>query len=101
MLFPAWAKYVCKYNTKRFARFARNVWQVSEADDEKAAYEGIDKMSEYFVSIGMPSKLADFKISSDCVDALADLCTFGKTRTIKSYMDMDYEHIKNIFESCL
>lgn len=100
VLFPAWAKYVYKNNVERFAVFARRVWDVTEADDEKAALLGIEKMAEYFAFIGMPSKLSDFGISRDCIEKLCELCTSGRTRSVKCIIDMNYEVIKEIFESC-
>ena len=100
VLFPAWAKYVYKANPKRFAQFARRVWNVREDDDEKAAVMCIDKMAEYFGEIGMPLKLRDFNIEKSSASRLAELCTFGKSRTVKSYIELDYEKIKDIFELC-
>ncbi|MBE6681295.1 MAG: iron-containing alcohol dehydrogenase [Ruminococcaceae bacterium] len=101
VLFPAWAKYIYKYNIPRFAQFARRVWDCTEKDDESAALSGINSMAEYFKSIGMPSKLSDFGLDETCIDRLCDLCTFGRQRTVKSYVDMDYEVIKDIFKLCL
>lgn len=101
VLFPAWAKYIYKHNIPRFAQFARRVWNCTNEDDETAALCGIEKMSEYFKSIGMPSKLSDFGLDKGCTDRLSELCTFGKQRTVKSYIDMDYDVIKEIFELCL
>ena len=100
VLFPAWAKYVYKNNVERFAVFARRVWDVLESDDEKAALLGIEKMEEFFEFVGMPTKLSDFGISRDCIDRLCELCTFGRKRSVKCIIDMDYEVIKEIFESC-
>ena len=100
VLFPAWAKYVYKHNVPRFAQFARNVWGVEENDDILAAQKGIDAMAEYFASIGMPSKLSEFGIEKGKEDRLADLCTNGKTRTIKNYIPLGYKEVKEIFESC-
>lgn len=101
VLFPAWAKYIYKYNVSRFAQFARRVWDCTEENDEAAALAGIEKMSEYFKSIGMPSRLSDFGLNEDCIERLAELCTFSKQRTVKSYIDMDYEVVKDIFKLCL
>ncbi len=101
MLFPAWAKYIYKHNLLRFAQFARRVWDCPCEDDEAAARCGIEKMEEYFKAIGMPTRLADFGLDATCIDRLAELCTFGKQRTVKSYIDMDYDVIKAIFELCL
>ena len=97
VLFHAWARYVYKYNIPRFAQFARRVWDVSEENDECAAKLGIEKMAEYFKSIGMPMTLNEFGIDMSCADRLAELCTFGKQRTVKSYIELDFEKIKEIF----
>lgn len=99
VLFPAWGKYVYKYNIPRFAQFARRVWDITEPDDEKAALMGIEAMENYFISIKMPVRLHEFNIK-ESADRLADLCTFGKKRAVKSYIELDYEKIKEIFESC-
>ncbi len=100
VLFPAWAKYVYKNDILRFAQFARRVWDVTESDDQKAAQLGIDKMAQYFVSLGMPQRLSNFGIGRDCIKRLADLCTFNKQRSVKCVIDMDYQVIEDIFNSC-
>ncbi len=101
VLFPAWGKYIYKHNISRFAQFARRVWDVEEKDDELAARLGIGRMEEFFALIEMPSRLKDFGLDAVCIDRLAELCTFGKTRTVKSYVELDYDRIKEIFKICL
>lgn len=101
VLFPAWADYVYKFNVSRFSRFARNVWGVVEPDDTKAAKQGIECMSDFFKSIGMPQKLNEFGITATDIARLTDLCTFGKTRTVKSIIDLGYAEISDIFEKCI
>lgn len=100
VLFPKWAKYVYKENIERFAQFARRVWDVEEKDDEKAALMGIIKMEEFFKFLKMPLSLNEFNIDESCIERLATLCTFNKKRTIKSYIELDFDNIKEIFETC-
>ena len=100
VLFPAWAKYVYKKAPARFAQFARRVWDVEENDDIIASEKGISKMEEFFALLSMPKKLSDFGIDKSVCGALADLCTYGKTRTIKNYIELGYEQVKDIFELC-
>lgn len=100
VLFPAWAKYVYKHDISRFAQFARRVWDVNEQCDKKAAETGIDAMAQFFKSIGMPTGLNEFGIEENSIDRLADLCTFGKTRTIKSTIELGFDEIKEIFKIC-
>ena len=100
VLFPAWARYIYRHNIPRFAQFARRVWNVTESDDEQAAVAGIEAMAAYFAEIGMPTRLREFDIPESCIPRLADLCSFGRTRAVKSYIPMDYDVIKEIFEAC-
>ena len=101
VLFPAWAKYVYKYSIDRFYQFATNVWGVKGEDKEKVALKGIEEMAKFFKQLKMPSRLSEFKIEKNSADRLAYLCTFGRTRTIKNYITLDYQVIKEIFESCM
>ena len=100
VLFPAWGRYIYKYNIPRFAQFARRVFDVTAEEDSVAAEQGVEKMAEYFSSIGMPDSLECFDVPKEKAERLADLCTFGKQREIKSYIKLDYNKIKEIFESC-
>lgn len=100
VLFPAWAKYVYMHNIPRFAQFARQVWGVNESDDKKAAEGGIEAMSNFFKSIGMPSTLKEFGVDESAIDRLAELCTFNNTRTINSIIELKFEDIKAIFNLC-
>lgn len=100
VLFPTWARYVYKYNIKRFAQFARRVWDVTDTDDEAAAIGGIEKMAEYFAFLGMPASLREFDIPKESITRLTELCTFGRSRTVKSYTELDFDKIKDIYESC-
>lgn len=99
VLFPAWARFVMDANIPRFAQFARRVWDICEEDDRKAAELGITAMADFFKEIGMPSTLREFGIE-DRAERLADLCSFGKTRVVKSYIPLDFDAVKEIFEKC-
>lgn len=98
VLTPAWAKYVYKYDMPRFAKFFRNVWDVEEKDDQKAILLGIEKMEDYFKTLSLPVRLREFGIERSAIDRLAELCSFNKTRTVKSYIPLGFNEIKEIFE---
>ncbi len=100
VLFPAWARFAYKKNTERFAQFARRVWDIKEADDEVCALLGIEAMEKFFAYIKMPSRLREFGVEKSCIDKLTDLCTYSKTRVVESWIELDYDNIKMIFESC-
>ena len=98
LIYPAFAKYLYKYNISRFAQFGRNVFGVKEDDDEKAALSGIEKMKEYFASLGMPQTLSDLGITENCSQKLAKNCTFGGKRTIPSLIELGEKEIAEIFD---
>lgn len=100
VLFPAWVRYVYKKAPKRFAQFARRVWDVNETDDLVAALLGIEEMEKFFKSIDMPLRLREFGISKDSLDTVASHITFNKQRVIKTYIDLDFERVKEVLESC-
>ena len=98
VLYPAWAKYIYKYNVKRFAEFARNVFDVKEEDDEKASLQGIEKLQEFFIKIKMPTSLSDFNIDKSKIDDLANKCTQHGATTVKSFIDLGFLEVKEIFK---
>ena len=93
------SRYAYKKNVKRFAEFARGVFDVTDTDDETAAVKGIEALEGFFKEIGMPLTLREFGIENEA-EALAELCTMNRTRTIKSYVEIDAEVAKEIFNSC-
>lgn len=57
----------------RFARFAREVWGVTEADDEAAALAGIDALAAFIKETGLPTTFAELGIPADTdLRAVAD-----------------------------
>ena len=100
---PAWARYVCSHDIKRFAQYARNVWNITETGDEAAAKKGIQATEDYFRLICMPVTLTE-SIGEQCkndAETLADLCTYHKTRTIGAFKVLDLEAIQAIFEAMM
>jgi alcohol dehydrogenase len=59
VMFPAWMKYVYKYNIGRFAQFAIRVFNIDADfdDNEQIALNGIKELENYFREIGLPTTL--------------------------------------------
>lgn len=96
VLFPSWAKYVYKNNVPRFAQFAVRVFGVEEEGSHEAiALKGIEKMSEFFSSMGAPKTLADIGITDDeKFDKMSqDACRFGNIGGIMSLSPTDVKKI--------
>ncbi|MCR5249546.1 MAG: iron-containing alcohol dehydrogenase [Lachnospiraceae bacterium] len=68
ILTPAWMRYVLSDETKkRFALFARNVWDVKEENDRAAALAGIELTESFFRKLGMPSCLSEAASMTPCL----------------------------------
>lgn len=72
IVFPAWMKYVYKYNLKKFARFAEKIFNIEIGSDEDKAVKGIEALIEYYKSIGAPVTLREAGVSENEIEKLTD-----------------------------
>jgi NADP-dependent alcohol dehydrogenase len=82
------------------ARYARNVWSVTEKDDMTAAEAGIDRTAEFWRSIGVGTRLKDYGVGPENFAAIADRLG-GNGRKMGENGDIGREDILNILNSCL
>ncbi|HOQ94140.1 MAG TPA: iron-containing alcohol dehydrogenase [Sphaerochaeta sp.] len=81
IVFPAWMKYVYKKHIDRFVQFATRVWDVDLTFDDKdlMVEVAIDKLENFYRSIGMPIRLGDAKIGDEKIRVMAQSALLGKT----------------------
>lgn len=74
ILFPNWMKHNLKVKPERFKKMAVRVFNVDPEGktDEEAGLEGIEKLREFWSSIGAPSRLADYDIDDSKIELMAD-----------------------------
>jgi alcohol dehydrogenase YqhD (iron-dependent ADH family) len=101
VVFPAWAKYVYRLAPERFARFAREVFAVRTTDDLKAAEEGIEVLSRFFRSIGMPLTMREIGIPEPDLEDMARRCSRDRTITLPSYIEIGYGEMLDIYRLTL
>ena len=98
----SYARYVAPANYARFARYARQVWGISEPDDERAALAGIAATEDYFASLGMPLSIGGLSCGVQDEAGLEDLalrCSRNRGRTIGSFRVLDYDDMLEIFKT--
>ncbi len=86
----------------RFARFARNVWSIDEADDRQAAHMGIRQQIAFFQKLQMPvslGKLGIGNLSHEAIEELTRLCSYDYSRTIGSFRVLDADKIREIYRA--
>lgn len=100
----SWARYVMSVDVHRFAEFAKKVYGVDEVDEQKAAVKGIEKTEEFFKSLGMPISLTELferKLDDKELDALANNCSYDKSRKIGGFKVLDHNDMYNIYKAAL
>jgi alcohol dehydrogenase YqhD (iron-dependent ADH family) len=70
-MMPAWARYLYKDNPAPFARFAEAVFGVDGGDEEEKALEGIERLENFYRSIGAPTTLRELKIGEADIERVA------------------------------
>jgi alcohol dehydrogenase YqhD (iron-dependent ADH family) len=74
LLTPAWMRYTMQASPEHmplFARFARNVFDVREKDDAKAAEEGVMQLQAFYAAIRMPANLREAGVKEEDLDGIA------------------------------
>lgn len=98
ILFPNWMRHVLdEENAPRFKQLAVRVFDVSTTgkSDKEIALEGIDKLREFWSSIGAPATLADYNIDESSVELMAEKTVVAKPEfgVYKPLMKKDSEAI--------
>lgn len=74
IIFPNWMKHVLHEDVSRFKQVAIRVFGVDPAGktDEETALEGIEKLREFWSSLGAPTKLSEYDIDDSKLEEMAD-----------------------------
>ena len=74
VIHPVLYRHIYKNNADRFARFAKNVWGISDMErSEKTALAGIEALADFIKEIGLPTTFSEMGIGEDTdFKAIAD-----------------------------
>ena len=103
ILTPRWMRYILKKDpscTWRFAKFARNIWNLQGEDEAALAVAGIDKLEEFFRSTGLPMSLSELGIGTEHFHDMASHVV-NSGRMAKGYVPLDYDDVMEIYKDCL
>lgn len=90
-------KHIYKYGLPKFVRFAKNVWGVcaeGKTDDE-IALEGIEKLREFSVHMGIPQTLREVGATEEMLPLMAN-----STKEGGGYKKIDRGEILEILREC-
>lgn len=88
ILFPNWMRHNLDVKPERFKQLAVRVFGVDPEGKsaEEAGLEGIQKLRDFWNSIGAPSRLADYQIDDSQIELMAD----------KAMVNGEYGNFKNL-----
>ena len=102
---PAVFHYVMNHDVMRFAQAAVRVWgcQMDFAHPEVTASQGIEKMREFFISIGMPRTMTELGGKEEDIPALVQALCYGDGRTgsISGFVTLNEEDCARIYKNML
>ena len=75
VIMPSWLKYVYKEDVETFVRFADRVFGITGGTDEERALAGIERLRDFFRSLGAPGTLRDLNVPREDIPLLADYVT--------------------------
>ncbi|WP_078544296.1 iron-containing alcohol dehydrogenase [Litchfieldia alkalitelluris] len=96
IIFPNWMKYNLDVNVSRFKQLAERVFDVDPTgkSERDVALEGIEKLREFWNSIGAPARLADYEIGDDQLEVMAEKTViFGEFGNFKKLNKEDTQEI--------
>ena len=99
---PAVFAYVMKHDVMRFAQVAVRVWgcQMDFANPEATAREGIKKLQQFFISIGMPRNFAELGAKEEDIPALVKSLCWGDGRqgSISGFVTLNEDDCAKIYQ---
>lgn len=102
VLTPGWMQYVYKDNVGMFVQFAMNVMGVegSYRDSDAIVQEGIARLREFFVKLGLPATLSGLGIGEDRLEEMAKKATgaaFGDEHPIGGLKKLYWQDVLEIY----
>ena len=92
-IWGSWARYVYKYDLKRWKVFAKEIWGTDDV------LKAIKKQEEYYHKIGMPISLRELKVKKSDLNKMALRLSKNKTSQIIAVKNLKYEDMLKIYKS--
>ncbi|MGI6055322.1 MAG: iron-containing alcohol dehydrogenase [Clostridium sp.] len=99
VIHPAYYRRICRDGVGKFARFAREVWNISPEgrSEEELAFAGIDALEAFIRSLGLPTSLRELGFADrDVLKPIADSCILNDG----GYRKLTCKEILEILEEC-
>jgi alcohol dehydrogenase YqhD (iron-dependent ADH family) len=101
ILFPNWMRHNVHANLARFKQLAVRVFAIDPVGktDEETALEGIEKLREFWSSIGAPTTLAEYDIDDSRLEEMTDKTLVNGE--FGNFKKLNYEDVLSIYQNSL
>jgi len=82
---------------EKILQYAKNVWSINETDEKKAIDLAIDKTADFFESMGLKTKLSDYKVSASTIEKIIDRMN-SRGDKLGEKQELTPDRVNNIFE---
>lgn len=98
IIFPAWMKFVYKQDIDRFVQFATRIMGVEFSIDNKeiCVLQAIEKLEEFYKSIGLPIRLNEVGIDNKNFEIMAK-----KAKSLGNFVSLKEDDILEIYKLAL
>ncbi len=93
IIWPSWARYVYKFDLKRFKLFAKGVWNTNDP------IKAIKKQEDLYKKIGMPISLREVNIKKSDIKKMALRLSNNKKTTLNGVKVLKYEDMIKILNA--
>ena len=101
VIHPAYYRHLYKSAVPKFAKFARTVWGISEADDEKAAQAGIQTLAGFIQECSLPTKLLQLRSKTEITPELLRQVADSTNLLPNGYKLFTHDEIYEILMECI
>jgi hypothetical protein len=102
ILMTHWLEEILSPSTeKKLAEFARNVWNIEEADDRKASEKGILEFRRWLKAIGMPTQLSEVDVPSDRFNEILEKSFLGPGKKVGMFSPLDSEGTRKVLNRAI
>lgn len=101
VMLPAFMTFMAENKPKRVAMMARNVFGISENDERKAAFKGIEALKQFFSSIGMPVTFSQLGVEKPDIDLMVKKLHINKGEKIGGYYPLTAKETEQIYRLAL
>ncbi len=98
VIIPAWMTFMADHRPEKIAQFGRRVFGVTSHDDRTAAFEGIEALTAFFRSLGLPVSFAELGIKSPDIPLLVKKLHENKGATIGGYYPLTATETMEIYK---